>query len=331
MVKLRFPDPIPSPGSALHTSGVSSSAPSSSNKYNYHSVLITQATYNPKERSFTVRAYSIPAYSKVDFAAALQKLHPTERQSYIPILPADTSLTPAAFGGPVTPTTRDASGNVIPFRDRIPSWIVMRPLVITYPPTRTWKEYKDPVIFSQADVQRIEQYYEALYIPPSDPSPVVNCVATPQEPSPGMLELFISLDQCAVLNFDDEGASDSEHDGDSEDGRSLSRIDLYRLLARPGTDDWMRRKVEEVDTQQRKEKNQITERWVRQTQDYSGTMATSEEGAWALVEGTFTPAESIAAFQASGDTGEGFLDLTEGWRGEDGLGVDNGGGERLYD
>ena len=145
-----------------------------------------------------------------------------------------------------------------------------------------------------------------------------------------MLELFSGLDRCAVVKFDDEGTGDSEDNGDSEDGWPISRIDLYRLLARPRTDDWMRRTVEEVDTRQRKEKNQMTERWVWSTQDYSGTMSISEEEAWALVEGTFTSAESIAAFQASGDTGEGFLDVTEGWRGEDGLGVDDGGGERLH-
>ena len=182
----------------------------------------------------------------------------------------------------------------------------MQPMVSTYLPTRTWKEYKNPVIFSKAGVQRIELCRGALCVTPPDPSPVDNCVATPQGPSPRMLELFSGPDRCAVDNCDDEGTGDSEDDGDSEDGWPMSRIDLYRLLARPRTDDWIRRKVEEVDTQQRKEKNQMTEWWVRSTQDYSGTMTISEEEAWALVEGTLRLLKALRLSRLLASLGKDF-------------------------
>lgn len=72
----------------------------------------------------------------------------------------------------------------------------------------------------------------------------------------------------------------------------------------------------------------MTKRWVRQMQDYVCTTSSSEGGTWTVVEGTertFTPTESAAAAQDAGETGEGFLDVAEGWRGEDGCDGDEGG------
>ncbi|KAF8241326.1 hypothetical protein K440DRAFT_665369 [Wilcoxina mikolae CBS 423.85] len=114
VIKIRFSQPIQGPGSVVHTSAASTSAASSSKKYKYHSALVVHATPNYIKRSFSIKAYPIPAFTGEDFAASLKMLDQTEQDHYIPIPPADTGMTPAAFGDPVMPTTRDENGDTIP-------------------------------------------------------------------------------------------------------------------------------------------------------------------------------------------------------------------------
>ena len=69
----------------------------------------------------------------------------------------------------------------------------------------------------------------------------------------------------------------------------ISRIGLYRMLAKRRKDDWMRRKAEEADAQQGRSRGPATEWWVRQMQgqmDPICTMATPKKGAWTPAEGT---------------------------------------------
>lgn len=165
----------------------------------------------------------------------------------------------------------------------------MCPMAFTYPRKKIWKEIRVPVTFSFDDVARIESYEYSLRfpaLPTQDQN--INMYREPG-PSPEVLELFHSLGQDTVVLFDDNDDSDDYTENDDAD-EPISRMDLYRMLARPEGDDWMRRKVEEVDEKERKGKEERTEWWVRQM-SYVGSDTTGTSEGRTEVEGCMTPDE----------------------------------------